>query len=103
MAEGVISTSPATPIAGITAATRSLPKTSAIRIESTHAWYQLWLVYFLRDRPLSVPHPSVFLTGFGVGPERLNRFDAPAAYEVGPAGPRPAVWRRHGLTLYAVK
>jgi hypothetical protein len=105
VALGVMGNRPATVVDGIVAATvENVPRSETIRIDVTNVWRQEWLVYFLRDRRLSVSRPSAYLTGFSV-PEgsTRRRFAAPASYGIGPTQAGSAVWRGSGVVIYRLR
>lgn len=95
---------PATVVDPVASAAERLPARDAIRIDYTDAWRQSWLVYFLRDRRLAVPHPSVYLTGFSPA-DKAQRpsFMTRASYAVAPKPHGSVVWRGAGGALYRVK
>jgi hypothetical protein len=101
VAYAVIWTRPATVVEGAAAAAHRLPQSAGIRIEYNDAWNQVWLVYFLRDRRLSVRWPSVFLTGFSAAAAGEHRsFTSPASYAIARPRRGPAVWRGAGAEIY---
>jgi hypothetical protein len=101
VAYAVIWTRPATIVDGAVAAANRLPQNDGIRINYKDAWHQVWLVYFLRDRPLSVNWPSVYLTGFSAAAAaKHHSFTSPASYEIAPVHRGPAVWRSSGAGIY---
>jgi hypothetical protein len=101
IAYAVIWTRPATVVDGAVAAASRLPQNDGIRINYKDAWHQVWLVYFLRDRPLSVNWPSVYLTGFSAAAAAKHpSFTSPASYEIAPTRRGPAVWRGSGAGIY---
>jgi hypothetical protein len=94
---------PATVVHGVATAAGRLPKDDAVRIDYGDAWRQSWLVYFLRDRKLSVARPSVYLTGFSPADAARHRtFISPASYAVAPTHRGRAVWRGSGGVLYSI-
>jgi hypothetical protein len=88
----------------LVAAAKRLPTGSVIRLDVADAWEQVWLVYFLRDRPLSVRDPAVVFTGFSaVDAAKHRRFDAKASYAIGPPAGRSAIWRGKDAAIYALR
>jgi hypothetical protein len=95
---------PATSLGPVVAAAEKLPRAATIRIDYAEGWRQMWLVYFLRDRRLAVPRPSVTLVGYSASDAAKHRtFADPAAYAIAPDGRRPAVWRGSGVAIYALR
>jgi hypothetical protein len=43
----------------------ALPVTKAVTIDVRDSWQQMWALYFTRDHPALVPHPSDYLTTLG--------------------------------------
>jgi len=68
----------------------------AVRVDDE--WDQSWSVYYLRDRPLTVTAPNIFLTGFGIDQPAFARGTADLVLEQGGAR-SAAVWRGDGLVL----
>jgi hypothetical protein len=100
---GLITVKPATSLSEVVAAAERLPQARAIRIDYADGWKQMWLVYYLRDRRLAVPRPSVTLTGFSAADAATHRsFTAPAAYAIAPDERGPAIWRGSGAAIYAL-
>jgi hypothetical protein len=102
VAEGIRSTRPTTFFQGIEEAAAKTPRSSAIRIDYTDVWHQVWLIYFLRDRRLSVPKPTIYLHGVEDQRGRPIRFNAPAAYAIGTVKRRVVLARKNGMSLYAL-
>jgi hypothetical protein len=59
-------TKTAAALAPISAGTARIDSSSTVEIESRSTWEQMWTIYFTREHPASVPHPSDFLTGLGL-------------------------------------
>jgi hypothetical protein len=94
---------PATVVDPVAFAAERLPASDAIRIDYVDAWRQSWLVYFLRDRRLAVPRPSVYLTGFApADTARSPSFATPALFAVAPRHRGGTVWRGPGGVLYRI-
>lgn len=101
IAYAAIWTRPASEVESAVAAARRLAPNGGLRIAVEDTWRQVWLVYYLRDRRLSVRSPSVYLTGFSAAAYAKHRsFTSPASYAIGRARPGPAVWRGSGLEIY---
>jgi hypothetical protein len=95
---------PATVVDPVASAAGRLPAYDAVQIDYTDAWRQSWLVYFLRDRRLAVPRPSVYLTGFAPADKaRSPSFATPAMYAVAPRHRGSSVWRGSGGVLYRIR
>jgi hypothetical protein len=93
----------ATSVDGAVAAARKLPQDSVIRIDDTNAWNQVWLVYFLRDRRLSLRQPGVAFAGYAaVDAAKGRKFDEPASYGIGPSAAGPLIWRGQGAAIYSL-
>jgi hypothetical protein len=103
LTQGVRSTERTTALAGAAGATARLPGRSVIRIDYSDVWHQVWLIYFLRDRRLSVPNPTIYLTDVGYGGKDPPRFNTPAAYAIGPKARGPVIWHKDGMFLYSLR
>jgi hypothetical protein len=94
---------PATIVGPVASAAERLPASDAIQIDYVDAWRQSWLVYYLRDRRLAVPRPTLYLTG--VAPADVARrptFATPASYAVAPRHRGSALWRGANGVLYRI-
>jgi hypothetical protein len=67
----------------------------SIRVDGD--WPQAWLIYYLRDRPVSVRAPSQFIVGMGLEPRRLRQ--QAEAFVLREGSSRSALWRREGIVL----
>jgi hypothetical protein len=75
-----------------------------IRIAVDDTWDQVWLVYFLRDRPVAVPSPSVAFVGYSAkDAAKARRFDARADFVIRELSPGPALWHDSKFGIYAIK
>jgi len=72
-----------------------------VQIDVPDPWRQSWAVYYLRDTPVVVPHPTIFLAGWGpvdkVVPTRPSTYRL--AVDDGPG----AIWYGGGLALRAIR
>ena len=59
---------------------------------------EAWLVYFLRDRPVSLPCPSAYFTGIGLDVDR-TRYLRPSAVSIVIDDGRPLLWSRGDFGL----
>jgi hypothetical protein len=72
-------------------------KPGGVRIDVDGDWPQAWLIYYLRERPVSVRSPSQFIVGMGLQPRRLRQRPEPFVLREGSS--RSALWRREGVVL----
>jgi hypothetical protein len=99
---GIVSATRATAFQSIVAATASLPRSSVIRIDYPDVWHQVWLIYFLRERRLAVPDPTIYLEDVEYNGAKPVQFDAPASYAIGPTPQGTVLWSQNGMYLYAL-
>jgi hypothetical protein len=102
IADGVENTLPATTYRGLTQAAARLPPGAAVRVEAA-SWEQVWLVYFLRDRRLALPQPTLYFSasaGYAEPSLRPLHFDAAARYVLRTKSGGGELWTGSGLALY---
>ena len=49
-----------------------VPDGATVGVDVRDEWLQPWTVYYLRERRVVVSNPNIFLTGFGLGRQRLS-------------------------------
>ena len=79
---------------------RSSLERLSIRIDYADVWNQVWLIYFLRNRRLAVPNPTIYLNDVEYKDNQPIRFDAAASYAIGPRPLGPVLWSQNGVYLY---
>lgn len=102
IADGVENSVPATTYRGLTQAAARLPPGAGIRVEEA-TWQQVWLVYFLRDRRLALPDPTLYFSassGYDEPSLRPLHFDAAAGYVLRAEAGGGGLWSQRGLALY---
>ena len=94
MAIGLQDTHPATEVRPAARAAEGLPRHKVIQLAVDDASDQVWLAYFLRDRPLAVRHPSIVFTGYSARDAASAQvFDVPADFVI-PRSPCPLATSR---------
>ncbi len=79
----------------------ALPAHSRVAVSIDDEWQQSWAVYYLRDHPLHVEDPNIFLTGFGL--RRRTFANRPAQYALEARRSRStAIWHGDGLVLHKI-
>ncbi len=91
-----VNTQNAQPLERVVDLADRLPHGSAVSIDITSPWDQMWSIYYLRDRPLEVLHPTTFLTGLGFRRPDTYYRKASASYVL---VERP---RRHAIECWGV-
>jgi hypothetical protein len=101
---GFTKTRPATEVLPTARAATVLPAGKVILVSVDDTWDQVWLAYFLRDRPIAVHSPSVAFTGYSAKDAADARaFDAKADYVIRERSPGPAIWSDGKFGIYAIK
>jgi hypothetical protein len=104
LSTGLLKTRPATEVVPAARAAGALPSNKVTLLAVNDPWDQVWLAYFLRDRPLAVRQPSIAFAGYSArDASHAPRFDAPAVFEIRERSPGPYLWRDHKFRLYALK
>ena len=83
------------PYAGVAEALEQEAGGVSVRVDDD--WPQAWLIYYLRERPVSVRAPSQFIVGMGLEPRRLRRRTEPFVLREGSSG--SPLWQREGVVL----
>jgi hypothetical protein len=81
-----------------------LPRRAAdavVELDVRDPWAQSWAVYYLRDHPLVVRDPSVYLTELGLRPRTLAVAAEPE-YRMSEGDERGSLWYADGYTLRAL-
>jgi hypothetical protein len=85
------------------AASALLPRDRVTLLGVESAWDQVWLAYFLRDRPVATLQPSIVFTGYSVrDAARPRRFDTQASFEIRENSPGPSIWSDGKFAIYAI-
>jgi hypothetical protein len=103
---GLQRTHPATEVLAAARAADGLPRHKVIQLAVDDSWDQIWLAYFLRDRPLALQQPAIVFKGYSVSDAaHALAYDTPADFAIAlkrPGG-EPSVWQRGNLAIYALK
>jgi hypothetical protein len=101
---GIAKTRPATEARPAARAATALPSGKVILIAVKDTWDQVWLAYFLRDRPVAVLSPSVAFVGYSAkDAAQARQFDAQADFVIRELSPGSPVWRDSSFGIYAIK
>jgi hypothetical protein len=104
LSSGLSQTLPATRVLPVARAADSLPADKVIRISVEDAWDQVWLAYFLRDRPIALDAPSIAFVGYSASEEaHALAFDAPANVVIRERSPGPSIWHDNRFGIYPVR
>jgi hypothetical protein len=98
---GVHRTHTATQVRAAARAAEALPPRKVILLDVGNGWNQVWLAYFLRDRPIALRQPSIVFTGYSAADEaHAQAFTTPADFAIRKRVGRPSVWRGKSLAIY---
>jgi hypothetical protein len=101
---GFTETRPATNVLPVARAAGALPAGKVVLVSVEDTWNQVWLAYFLRDRPIALRSPSVAFLGYSANDAKhAQRYDAPADFVIRDRSPGPAIWHDRKFGIYAVK
>jgi hypothetical protein len=104
LSAGLGKTRPATEVLPVARAAAALPRGKVIQLRVGDAWDQVWLAYFLRDRPIAISAPSVAFIGYSArDAARARTFNASAPFVIRERSPGSYVWRDGKFGIYAVR